>query len=1021
MPTMPTIPIPAFALAPPPAMGIPWTSPLGPDQSQQVTLEPYLLSCVYCENPNALLACPDCRTTAYCSPVCRESDLMRHRHTECAPGFDLPIRPPSFNGGPFLRLQDMTQDFAALENAYSPIHSPIPGYIPDHHAPGDPRLAGLPPQYDPYAEKEREAIRNLLDVPDVEIPVWNRERQPFALNKKLMPHQLVGLTWLINQEKSAHKGGILADDMGLGKTIQALALILCRPPAEGTRKTTLIVVPTSLLRQWQREIDDKVKPGHKLKTVIFHSQRKRNMTVNRLLSYDVVITTYGTLAYEWKQMYECRKTDAGILLASHAVFHRIILDEAHTIKNRNSQTSKAVDRLNGTYRLCMTGTPLMNRLDELYPLVRFLRIDPYREWDSFRRNLVLIKGGQSKAMTQLHVLLGRILLRRTEKTMVDGQPILTLPELSIQIVEGVFDKDQREYYEALEQRSKLRMNRYLKEGTVTRNYWYILLLILRLRQCCCHPYLIRDHAIPEGVNMTPEEMTKLAGKLSKNVVNRILRQNDFECPMCHEKTKTPIIIYPCGHYVCGDCITNMVSIGEPGMQAESDEGGALMGQCPTEACDQSVDSKQVICYKNFTEVYSPNDDAEGDLDGSDEEDLDDQDADDEGNLKDFVVSDDHESSEGEEEKEELEEYSDSLRSTSNPGIMDQTSYAPPASELSDTTWQSEPGSEGQPRIAHFAAESAGNDSDDSLPPLDSIFGRFKKAEPIIPNLKPRPMNYAGSRPNGESNTGWYQTKHQPGEGVDYSNDPESGRIKSESSSTPGCKRKRSIGKAAIQPGKKAKKAKGKGGRTGLTLGALKKSSLSSAAAKERYLDGLRKDWETSAKIDKAMEILGMIRRDFPDEKTLVFSQFTSFLDLMEIPISDEGYNYRRYDGSMPNGDKEAAIDDFMKKPEVKIMLVSLRCGNAGLNLYAATRVIMLDPFWNPSVEDQAVKRAHRLGQTRPVVAYRVLVKETVEDRILALQEKKRQLVSDVLNPEARKGVSRLSTSELAGLFGIKWN
>ncbi|KAI1173551.1 SNF2 family N-terminal domain-containing protein [Nemania sp. FL0916] len=686
-----------------------------------------------------------------------------------------------------------------------------------------------------------------------------------------MPHQHIGLTWLINQEKSAHKGGILADDMGLGKTIQALSLILSRPPEDGTRKTTLIVVPTSLLYQWEREIDDKVKPNYKLKTFVFHSGKKRNVTVSKLLSYDVVITTYGTLAHEWKQKYDKRQVDSAILLASHAIFHRIILDEAHNIKNRNSQASKAVDRLRGTYRLCMTGTPLMNRLDELYPLIRFLRIEPYNEWESFRRNILTIKGGGTKAMNQLHVLLGRILLRRTEKTMIDGQPILTLPELTVQTIEAVFDTDQYEYYQALEQRSQLRMNKYLKEGTVMRNYWYILLLLLRLRQCCCHPHLIKDHAIPEGVNMTIEEMTKLAKKLGNRVVGRLRHQKTFECPMCNSSTENPVIIYPCGHHVCGDCISNLASSGEPGIEAEVEEGGTIIGQCPTEGCRCPIDSKQVICYKYFCEVYPPADekddgpaeeDEEDEDDEEDEEDSDEEDVDEEGNLKDFVVSD------------------------------------------------------------------------------------------------------------------GYETKKRKGKG------------------------------------------KGKGRHTALTLGALKKSSLTSAAAKERYFNGLRKDWETSAKIDKAMEILGMIRRDFPREKILVFSQFTSFLDLMEIPISDDGYNYRRYDGSMRNGDREAAVDDFMKKPEVKLMLVSLRCGNAGLNLYAATRVILLDPFWNPSVEDQAIKRAHRLGQDRPVVAYRILVKDTVEDRILALQESKRELVSDVLNPEARKGVGRLSQSQLAGLFGI---
>ncbi|KAI0426034.1 hypothetical protein F5Y09DRAFT_320066 [Xylaria sp. FL1042] len=883
------------------------------------------------------------------------------------------------------------------------------------HGLDDPRLAHLPPNYNPYDDKEREVIRNLLDVPDVDIPVWDRQGQPAALQKKLMPHQQVGLTWLINQEQSLHKGGILADDMGLGKTIQALALILCRPPEDGTRKTTLIVVPTSLLHQWKREIEDKVKPGHKLKTIIFYSGKKRSLTVAKLLSYDIVLTTYGTLAYEWKQIYENRKTQAAVLLASHAIFHRIILDEAHNIKNRNSLASQAVDRLHSTYRLCMTGTPLMNRLDELYPLIRFLRIEPYRQWENFRRNLTSIKGSETRALKQLHVLLGRILLRRTEKTIVDGQPILTLPELTVHTVEGVFDKDQLEYYQALEQHSQLRMNRYLKEGTVTRNYWYILLLILRLRQCCCHPHLIKDHTIPEGVSMTSQEMTNLAYKLTRRAVDRVKHQKAFECPMCQERTENPIIIYPCGHYICCDCTTNMASVGElgePTFEPENDGGGVIVGGCPTEGCNESIDSNRVICYKNFAEVHIP-DDNKGDdsLDNPDEEDIDNEDADDKGNLKDFVVSDDYES--GDEERS-----GDVSLSASEPDTKDLQESNPLASEEGPNH---NPGSEHSPgsrlEPVPLNAGSDSDDSDDSLPPIDSIFAQIKKKE-----FKARPENpltgLSGTSQNKRNNTRPSHANKKTKYAMKCDSDSENEAINEDNSGPSGQKRKRPGGKGIA--GQKKKPKKGKGRRAELTLAALKKSSSNSAAAKERYFNGLRKNWETSAKIDKAMELLGMIRRDFPNEKTLVFSQFTSFLDLMEIPISDDGYNYRRYDGSMPNGDRDAAVDDFMKKPEVKVMLVSLRCGNAGLNLYAATRVIMLDPFWNPSVEDQAIKRAHRLGQTRPVIAYRILVKETVEDRILALQEKKRQLVSDVLNAEARKGVSRLSVSELAGLFGINW-
>ncbi|KAI1297087.1 hypothetical protein F5Y03DRAFT_370029 [Xylaria venustula] len=830
---------------------------------------------------------------------------------------------------------------------------------------------------------------------------------------QLMPHQQVGLTWLINQEESPHKGGILADDMGLGKTIQALALILCRPPADGTRKTTLIVVPTSLLHQWEREIDDKVKPGHKLKTVIFHSGKKRTLTVAKLLSYDIVLTTYGTLAHEWKQIYDLRKTDSAVLLASHAIFHRVILDEAHNIKNRNSQASKAVDRLHGTYRLCMTGTPLMNRLDELYPLIRFLRIKPYHEWDSFKRNLTAVKGGEKTALNQLHVLLGRILLRRTEKTLVDGQPILTLPELTVHTVDAVFDQDQLEYYQALEQRSQLRMNKYLKEGTVTRHYWYILLLILRLRQCCCHPHLIKDHTIPEGVNMTPEEMRNLAYELTDPVVDRIKHQHTFECPMCHEKTENPVIVYPCGHHVCGDCISNMASIKEPGFEVERDGGGEIMGNCPTERCDESLDSKSVICYKYFCEAH-PSDDEKVDngSNRSGEEDVQDHDVDKKGNLKDFVVSDDHDSDD-EEKAGNVSLSSDKLDTKTPPDFEPLSREAGPNDSAPS---KPEPNNHLDP--APPALKDEFDDSDDSLPPIDSLVSHIKRKTESMADPNQPLAALSGFRQNKKDFNGPSLVLQKREFGEQGNSDYENGLKTGGSSSIPGQKRKRTVGKEAAKPKKISRKGKGRQGE--LTLSALKKSSSNSAAAKERYFKGLRKDWETSAKIDKAIELLGMIRRDFPDEKTLVFSQFTSFLDLMEIPISDDGHNYRRYDGSMSSRDRDAAVDDFMKKPEVKVMLLSLRCGNAGLNLYAATRVIMLDPFWNPSVEDQAIKRAHRLGQTKPVIAYRILVRETVEDRILALQEKKRQLVSDVLNAEARKGVSQLSVSELAGLFGINW-
>ena len=121
------------------------------------------------------------------------------------------------------------------------------------------------------------------------------------------------------------------------------------------------------------------------------------------------------------------------------------------------------------------------------------------------------------------------------------------------------------------------------------------------------------------------------------------------------------------------------------------------------------------------------------------------------------------------------------------------------------------------------------------------------------------------------------------------------------------------------------------------------------------------------------------------------------LDLLEIPIDNAGWGYRRYDGSMSAKTRGDAVDDFRDTHKnVRIMLISLKAGNAGLNLNMASQVIILDPFWNPYIEEQAIDRAHRIGQVRTVTVHRVLIQGTVEDRIIELQEKKRALISQAL-------------------------
>ncbi len=142
-----------------------------------------------------------------------------------------------------------------------------------------------------------------------------------------------------------------------------------------------------------------------------------------------------------------------------------------------------------------------------------------------------------------------------------------------------------------------------------------------------------------------------------------------------------------------------------------------------------------------------------------------------------------------------------------------------------------------------------------------------------------------------------------------------------------------------------------------------------------------------------------------DHKALVFSQWTGFLDRVEPHLNEAGIAFCRLDGA--TRDRQAVVDQFQSADGPPVMLLSLKAGGTGLNLTAADHVFMLDPWWNPAVEDQAADRAHRIGQQRPVLVHRIVATDTVEERILALQDKKRML-AEVATGAANQagGISR---------------
>jgi SNF2 family DNA or RNA helicase len=155
--------------------------------------------------------------------------------------------------------------------------------------------------------------------------------------------------------------------------------------------------------------------------------------------------------------------------------------------------------------------------------------------------------------------------------------------------------------------------------------------------------------------------------------------------------------------------------------------------------------------------------------------------------------------------------------------------------------------------------------------------------------------------------------------------------------------------------------------------------------------------ESSAKLETLMSSLEEVHEE--GHKALVFSQFTSLLAIVRQRLDADKIPYEYLDGK--TRDRQQRVERFQTDPDCKLFLVSLKAGGLGLNLTAAEYVFLLDPWWNPAVEAQAIDRAHRIGQTRRVFAYRLITRDTVEQKVLELQKTKRDLADAVITADNR--------------------
>ena len=166
----------------------------------------------------------------------------------------------------------------------------------------------------------------------------------------------------------------------------------------------------------------------------------------------------------------------------------------------------------------------------------------------------------------------------------------------------------------------------------------------------------------------------------------------------------------------------------------------------------------------------------------------------------------------------------------------------------------------------------------------------------------------------------------------------------------------------------------------------------------------------SAKMDALLELLGNLRDN--GHRALVFSQFTDYLSIVRKAVEHQGWTHLYLDGQTPAAERGRLVEAF-QRGDGDFFIISLKAGGMGLNLTAANYVILLDPWWNPAVENQAADRAHRIGQKNPVTVYRLIATETVEERVIELHKAKRQIAEDVLDGAAS---TALTPDELMKLF-----
>lgn len=468
--------------------------------------------------------------------------------------------------------------------------------------------------------------------------------------------------------KTMIKGGILSDEMGLGKTISALSLVLMAPSDSSqaekklfktdtedeintespnltsrkpyASKTTLIIVPMSLLNQWNSEFNA-INNCSKYKSEIYYggnvSSLKTLLTKTKKPP-TVILTTYGIVQNEWSKLFREGGNSNEAVMSSSGLFslefYRIIIDEGHTIRNRSTITSKSVMDLSSKCKWILTGTPIINRLDDLFSMVKFLKLEPWCNvsyWKTFVSNPFENKEFK-QAFDVVNSIMRPVLLRRTKQMKnADGEPLVELPPKEVVIKKLKLNKTQEAIYKYFLDIAENSVRTGLARGDLLKKYSTILVHILRLRQICCDVELLGTlddndedisrnsqvfasnseikRLIDNGRNASDEELNDTEKESIISILQEKYPTIDSlkkqECSICTtEDIEVDKMLLPvCGHTFCESCLTEYIDY-----QKDKDKDAEI--KCPlcrstiarnklfTPLYDKTNDTLSIVHYKD---------------------------------------------------------------------------------------------------------------------------------------------------------------------------------------------------------------------------------------------------------------------------------------------------------------------------------------------------------------------------------------------------------------------------------------